>query len=134
MVMGYELDEDHSIKGEYLLIAVKFGDLDMDIGTLSTMDEAEMMKVMEEMEGKSLTIEFVCVAYFENEDDAEDWYEDDGEEYMKQIPKGFADDVLETMKEELEEYDITVEFEPGEVTLDGCMVYIGTPGALKDAA
>ena len=131
IVKLYEKGQAVVENAEYALQAVKMGDL--DFLDMMTMDEEEIDEMMKEMEGETVVFDFIMVFYFKNEKDAEKSVDE-----VEELAEGFIDEEIgnwaRLFEEEYEKYDITVEFEPGEVTLDGCMVYIGTPGALKDAA
>ena len=97
-----------------------------------TMDELDEW---EDLDGETVTFEKLVVYYFEDEDAAEEAFED-LEKYLEGLFKGEQKELDATIEDVAEELDVEVEieFEWEEVVLDGCMVYIGTSGALSDAS
>ena len=83
----------------------------------SDYDEDEM----KELDGETVQMDYIVIYYFEDEEAAEEAFED----MMAEMSEEMAD-----------EYDIEVEFEfePKDAKLDGCMIYVGTSDALKNAA
>lgn len=119
---GYEVDiEQENEDGEEytVLEAHKFDpEIDMD----------DIIDELEAMEGETVVYDYVMVIYFEDEEAAEEAFEGWIQRQLEDIVSG-----AEKRVKRWEEY-VDVEFELGEPTLDGCMIYVGTPNALSDAS
>lgn len=97
----------------------------------SDYDEDEM----EELDGETVQMDYIVIYYFEDEEAAEEAFED-LEDELNEDMEDMVDMMAEMSEEMADEYDIEVEFEfkPKDAKLDGCMIYVGTSDALKNAA
>ena len=113
---------------------VQFGDYDGLVAFLRAEKDDNDIDGLEEMNGETIYIEYVKTYYFESEKDAKKAFvelEDELNAWIKRM-----EDELSKSEEHVEQrYGIQVDFkmDPVEATLDGCMIYVGTSGALKDA-
>ena len=91
-------------------------------------DMDDIIDELEALEGETVAYEYVIVIYFEDEAAAEEAFEG----WMRKALEDMVNGVEKRVKR-FEEY-VDVEFELSEPTLDGCMIYFGTPNALSDAS
>ena len=96
--------------------------------------ELDGMNDLKDMDGKTVKADCIKIYYFESEEAAERAFgklESELNEWIEEMGDSL-DHMIETAEEE---FGCSVEFDfaPAEATLNGCMVYAGTSGALKDA-
>ena len=96
--------------------------------------EFDGMNDLKDMDGKTITADCIKVYYFESEEAAEKAFKkakSELNEWNEEIGI-YLDQMSEAAQEE---FDVTVKFafDPVEASLNGCMIYVGTSGALKDA-
>ena len=89
----------------------------------------------EELDGETVTYEYIVIYYFEDEGAAEDAFKDLEDELNDEM-EWEADYVADETNENNDALNVEVEvkFDWKEATLDGCMIYVGTTGALSDAS
>ena len=87
------------------------------------------------LDGRIVMCEYIIIFYFEDEDAAKEAFADLEDELNDEMEWGadlIADETNENNK--ALDVEVKVKFEWEKAVLDGCMIYVGTSGALSDAS